>query len=307
MLSNIAGRVRRTAADAFILFLLPGFAALLPWSLGFALLKRCARSPRLYREATEPAWAAAREHCPGSDEKKWKYHYRLLRLVDHVDSYLTLLRGERWWRRHIDQYGEWPESRDARVFLTYHWGAGHWIWRRLRAQGFNARFLVKRVQGQALGYGRVSHWYGKFRAWAIRRIGSDGPLFIGGSGDAVNRELHAGGSIVGMLDLPASPTQRAMEMGLLDGRARFPLGLAHLAVGAGAGISLFSAGLDPGSGRRKLWIENLPAGVSAEETMRCYIAHLDQRLRAMPEFWQIWREAPLIFVATDAASTGQAL
>jgi hypothetical protein len=300
-------RLRRVAADAFTLFLLPVSVVLLPWSLGFRVLKCFARCERLYHEAVEPAWIAARVHCPGSDEKMWKYRFRLLRLVDQADSYLTLLRGGRWWQRRIDEHGEWPTAVGARVFLTYHWGAGHWIWQRLHAQGFDAWFLARRVHGRALGMSRLSHTYGRFRAWAICRIGSRGPLFVGGSRDLLRQALDAGDSLVGMLDLPAGAQQNAIETTLLDGHVRFPLGLASLAVESGVPVTLFSAGLDLANGRRQLWMETLPAGMNVDEIMRRYVAHLDERLRAMPEFWQIWREASLMFVDADTSSARQAL
>ncbi len=289
-------RLRRVFADALTLYLLPGFVALLPWSLGFWVLKHCARSKGLYREAVEPAWAAARAHCPGCDEDMWKYRFRLLRLVDHADVYLTLFRGKRWRQRYIAQSGTWPESGRAHVLLTYHWGAGNWIWPLLRERGFDAYFLAQRAQGRALGLTRASHWFGGFRGWALRRIGSRGALFTGGSADAVFAVLRSGGSVVGMLDLPAREKQAAVQCPLLDGQVRFPFGLARLGSETSAQTAVFSFGLDFDTGRRDLRIETLPPGLSPDEVLQRYAAHLDARLRAAPEAWQIWREAPAIFV-----------
>ena len=296
---GMLNRLRRAAADAFTLYLLPGVVALLPWSWGFALLKVCARSERLYRDAVEPAWAAAREHCPDCDEKLWKSRFRLLRLVDHADVYLTLLRGARWRQRHVVESGVWPEL-GACVFLTYHWGAGNWVWSMLRSRGFDAYFLAQRAQGRSLGLTRLSHWFGAFRAWALGRIGSRGAIFTGGSADAVISALRSGNSVVGMLDLPARPQQAAAQFPLLDGRVRFPLGLARLGVEVPVRIALFSFELDFATGQRTLRIETLPPGLPAAEVLQRYVAHLDARLRAAPEAWQIWREAPAMFV-TDAA------
>lgn len=292
-------RLRRAFSDALTLFVIPALAALLPWRLGFAWLRRLARQEWLYREAVEPAWAAARPYCPGVDPDLWKYRFRLLRLVDHTDSYLTLLRSTGWWLRQIQQSGQWPDSQGARVFLTYHWGAGQLIWRLLRTHGFDAFFLARRAQGRALGQGRVSHWYGHFRAWAIRRVGSRGPLFVGGSTQTLLRTLHSAGSVVGMLDLAARTGQRTASINLLDRHATFPLGLAETALRCHADITLFSAGIDIASGRRVLHIENLPTGTPLDEVMSSYAAHLDRRLHSEPAFWQIWREAPAIFVGPD--------
>jgi hypothetical protein len=300
-------RLHNLLADALMLYALPASIAVLPWALGFRLLKWIARRESLYRLAVEPAWEAAREHAQGCDEREWKARFRLLRLVDNVDSYLVLLRGTRWWSRQIEQQGDWPVEEGGRVFLTYHWGAGNWIWRSLRARGFRAYFLARRAEGRALGITRLSHWYGDFRAWAIMHIGSRGPWFVGGRREDLLLELRGGASVVGMLDLAALGGQQAIECSLLDGRVRFPCGLADLAAQAGRPITLFSAGLDANTGRRKLRIENLAAGASIEEVMRRYTAHLDARLREDPEFWQLWREAPRIFVEPRELARTQAL
>jgi hypothetical protein len=147
---------------------------------------------------------------------------------------------------------------------------------------------------------RLSHWFGAFREWALGRIGSRGAIFIGGSADAVISALRGGNSVVGMLDLPARPQQAAAQFPLLDGQVRFPLGLARLGVELPVQLALFSFALDFATGQRTLRIETLPAGLPAAEVLQRYVAHLDARLRAAPEAWQIWREAPAMFV-TDAA------
>ena len=288
-------RLRNLLADGVMLYALPAAIALLPWPLGFRLLRRLARIESLYPLAVEPAWQAARQYLPDLDEREFKSRFRLLRLVDQVDTYLTLLRSTRWWKRQIDAHGGWPAATAGRVFLTFHWGAGHWIWRGMHAHGFGAYFLARRAAGRALGITRLSHWYGSFRAWAIVRIGSRGPWFAGGSKERLRDELRRGASVVGMLDLCAAAGQRSIDLPLLDRRVRFPCGLAELAVQTGVPVTLFSAGLDPDSGRRQLWMENLPAGIAVEEVMARYAAHLQQRLRDAPQFWQVWREAPAIF------------
>lgn len=289
-------RLRNLLADACALYALPLFVSLLPWTLGFRLLKWFARRDWLYPAVVEPAWEVARQYFPDCDEKIWKTRFRLLRLVDHADSYLTLLRGARWWERRIELHGDWPAA-GPRVFLTYHWGGGQWIWRGLRAHGFDAYFVAQRAQGRALGITRLSHWYGDFRAWAIRRIGSRGPWFVGGSKERLRQALQSGASVVGMLDLPAAPQQRAAETSLLGRCVRFPLGLARLAVETGLPVTLFSAAFDPETGRRLLWIENLQPAISVDEVMHRYAEHLEARLRAYPEYWQLWRVAPSMFCA----------
>jgi hypothetical protein len=301
-------RLRNATADALMLFVVPCCVALLPWRIGFAVLKHLARCERLYRLSVDPAWDAARAHCPGSDEREWKYRFRLLRLVDHVDVYLALLRGKRWRDRHVRETGHWPAPGPC-VFLTYHWGTGNFIWPRLRELGFVAHFIARRASGRALGMTRLSYWFGHFRARALRRCAGAAPIFTGASAGEIVSALDAGHSVVGMLDLPARPDQPAVEVPLLAGQARFPLGLARIASSRGLPVILLSCGLDFENGRRDIRIEPLTAQLAEDAVIARYAAHLDARLREQPAAWQIWREAPAMFVtaATGADAPAQGL
>jgi hypothetical protein len=295
-METLIGRVRNVLADALMLFVLPLSIALLPWALGFRLLKWVARRESVYRLAVDPAWEAAKRHLGDHNEREWKTRFRLLRLVDHVDVYLTLLRGRNWRARNIAEAGSWPAP-GACVFLTYHWGAGNWIWPRLREQGFDACFVMQRPQGRSHGLTRLSHGFAHLRVWCMRRAGSGGVVFTGGSSGEVAAALRGGRSVVGMLDLPARAEQRSEQVDLLDGRVTIPTGLARIGAENEMPIALFSMGLDFESGRRDLRVESLPANLSVQQIAERYAAHLDARLRAAPEAWQIWREAPAMFVA----------
>src|ERR1700719_520109 len=98
MAARRAGIVGRAFADALCLYLIPFAAAVLPWRLGFALLKRLAGWSFLHRDSVESLWAGAAPFFADADPRQWKYRARLLLLVEHTDTYLTLLRSDRWWR-----------------------------------------------------------------------------------------------------------------------------------------------------------------------------------------------------------------
>lgn len=295
MVASRSGRFARAWNDALCLYLIPLTAALLPWRWGFAWLKRLSRVEFLYRDSVASLWSGAAPYFAGADAREWQRRARLLLLVEHTDTWLTLLRSDRWWRRHVRVDGAFPSADRADLLLTYHWGTGNWIWRVLRAHGIGAFFLARRPHGRSLGMTRLSHWYGRLRGWSLRRIGSDGVIFTGDSADAIRQALAANASIVGMLDLGVREGQRALAGRLLGRPVRLPFGLVRIARELGAAVTLFSVGLDWHSGSRDLRIEIVPAA-DVDATMDAYIRHLDARLRRAPEAWQMWHEAHAIFV-----------
>ncbi|SFN52872.1 hypothetical protein [Dokdonella immobilis] len=294
--------LKRNGADLINLFVLPILIALLPWRIGFAVLRFMARHDRSHNAAIEQAWLAAAPHCPGEDAANWKWRFRLLRLLERVDTWLVFLRSSRWWARHIDRDGEWPRERGPFVMLTYHWGGGQWIWRQLQEQGMPAHFIARRAHANDLGAGRVALWYARVREWGITRHGNRDIIFTGGSRRRIDEVMGAGGSVVGMMDLPPAAHQKTIEQPLLDGVVRIPLGLANLAAEVAASVLLFHCSFDIGTGRRKLKLLTLPAGCPAEEIGRQYLAELDRCLRRESAFWQLWPTAPLMFVAMPSRS-----
>lgn len=289
----MSGRWRRNLSDATWLFALPLVTALMPWRLGFALLRRVAAAGHGYGDAVEAAWQQARTHCPGQDETSFRRDLRLLLLLDRCDSCLVLSRGPRWWRRQIDVHGDGLDALHAGLLLNSHWGAGSWIWRLLAEGGISAHFLARRAGVGDIGHGRVSRWFLAWREWALRRAGCAGVIFTGGSRDTLRATWAAGDSVLGMLDLPAAEGRRHIDVRLLERNARFPLGLAALALESGASISLIACGIDTDSGRRQLYTEALPAGLDVDGVMRRYAAFVDRRIRDQPALWQMWPQARL--------------
>ena len=292
--------IRRNIGDLFLLFLVPCFVAVLPWSLGFPLLRFLARHDKSHPDPVEQAYSAAKRYCEPADAEDWKWRFRLLRLLERVDAWLILLRPASWWRRQIDQVGEWPLESGPCVFLTNHWGGGQWIWRPLSEHGFKASFIARRAEVGDLGAGRIALWFARVREFGMRRTGGLGPIFTGGSGAKVVKALQCGESVVGMLDLPAQPHQTSALRPLLGGQVHFPVGLARLAVFNAVPIVLYSCAFDVATGRRSLRVETLPIDSDVETIATRYMEHLDRCLQQDSAFWQLWSLAPLMF--TDDVS-----
>lgn len=289
------GRIRRSVSDLFGLFVVPAVLALLPWPVTYRVLKSFAARTASFRDEADVAWNVMREYAGHCDERAWKMRYKLVRWVERVDTYLVLVRGTAWWLSQVDRQGEWPRAGAPGLLLTCHWGAGHWLWRCLQSVGVRAYFLARRPQVADLGVSRVALWYGALRSRSFTRIGSLGPIFTGGSHARMQDAFASGCSVVGMLDLPAQGSRSTRRVRLLGHEAILRCGLVELARDAAVDVALVSCGLDIESGRRRLIMEKLPAGLTIEETMARYAAHLDARLRETPEHWMMWHEARAIF------------
>ena len=293
---------RRNGADLIHLFLVPILIALLPWKIGFRLLKRMARRGYGDGPGVERAWQAARAHLPEQDVGEWKSRFLLLQLVERVDTWLVLLRSARWWSGQIDQTGDWPVHAGPFVILTFHWGGGQWIWRQLRQAGIPAHFLARRPQVADLGAGRLAIWFARVREFGLVRQSGCKVIFTGGSSALIRDALQQRHSVVGMLDLPAGENQASVRRPLLDGEVAIPFGLLRVAVETGADLLMFSCALDLDSGRRSLHIVTLPAATDVQTAATCYVDHLDQCLRRESAFWQVWGSAPSMFVSPPGKS-----
>lgn len=296
--AGLADRTRRAASDTLGLFVVPALLALLPWALTFRLLRLLAARTHSFRNEADAAWNIARDFVEHPDERAFKTTYKLTRWIERVDSYLTLLRSTRWWLARTDIRGEWPDAGMPCLFLTYHWGAGHWVWKCLDANGFRAYFLARRPQVADMGVSRIALWYGRFRSWGFSRIGSLGPLFTGGSMERMRGAFAQGEHVVGMLDLPPDGSASARPVTLLGRPAVLPGRLVESWKGTDIGFALIRCSFDLATGRRQLAIEALARTMSADEVFAIYVKRLDDCLQQAPALWMMWHEAPAMFVGT---------
>jgi hypothetical protein len=292
--------VKRNGEDLIILFVIPIFIALLPWSIGFRLLRKMARHERSHSANVNQAWEMAKAHFPDENEEDWKWRYRLLRLVERVDAWLVLIRPRRWWSKRIVQNGEFPKADGPHVFLSYHWGGGQWIWSQLVQYGFPTHLISRRAGTADLGAGRLSLLLGRARLRGIRRLGGLEVIFLGGAKGPVRDALAQGHHLLGMQDMPAGAWETALRRPVLDGEVAFPFGLARLAIEANASIVLLSFAFDVSTGVRTLNVKPLPRDADIETVATHYVRHLDECLREESAFWQIWSLAPLLFVQRES-------
>lgn len=288
--------LKRNGADLINLFVVPVLIALLPWPIGFRVLKWMARRDSGRIVAIEQAWQAAQSHLFQQDAAEWKWRFRLLQLLERVDVWLVLLRSSRWWKARIRQTGTWPQNPGPALLLTFHWGGGQWVWRQLHEHGIKAHFVARRAQATDLGAGRAALWYAKVRQYALRHQGSEPVIFAGGSSKRIRGAFDAGHCVVGMLDLPAPEGHATLQRPLLDGTIAIPFGLAKLAIESSVPVILFSCAFDIKNGNRVLHIESVTKDANLDGVASRYVEHLGLCLEQESAFWQLWSSASRMFV-----------
>ncbi|MFC5500518.1 hypothetical protein ACFPOE_23450 [Caenimonas terrae] len=294
-MSAALGRLRTEARDLAELVLLPGIASLLPWSIGFRLLRRLAEVARPYSDAGRSALAQAHSRGWVGDAAHWTRVRRLVTLVDHADLYLARTRSDRWMARHMDVEGSWLPPGQPGIIFTFHWGAGMWGLRHARASGLRAHALVAPLDGAQFAGRRVLLAYARARTAEVARALGCPTLDISSSLRPVLQALRRGEQVVAAVDVPADLVSASQEVELLGMTARVPRGLLRLAVDQRVPVTVYLTGLKPASGRRFLRIHQLGVHDSVDTLAAQVFGHLDRAIREDPPSWHFWGEAERVF------------
>ncbi|QXL83548.1 hypothetical protein [Comamonas sp. NLF-1-9] len=291
-------RLRTELRDLVELVLAPGLAAVLPWRWCFALFRRLATLPWLYRAGCAQALAQAQalgQVAPGQ-ETAWLATRRLVTLVDHADHWLALTRSDAFMRRHLRLQGQWPAPDEAAVCLTFHWGAGMWALRHAGQAGLQAHALVAAMQGTPFAGRGVLRRYALARTASVGRALGHAPLVVSASLRPVVRALRQRQQVFAAVDVPADQVDASLIVTLCGRQARVPKGLLRLAVDMQVPVAVYLTGFDLATGRRELQIVRLGPHADVQSLADAVFAHLQSALARNGAFWHFWAEAPRFFV-----------
>ncbi len=133
----------RELGDALEFFVIPFLLALLPWWLGFRLVHWVAYLPfynagvaRCFDNAVELG-LASRAH-----KAEWVRACRASQLVDIVDIYLCLFRGNRFLDRYVQTNFDDKGLQQQLLVSFPHYGAGLWLYRYLHRLGLRSNLLI---------------------------------------------------------------------------------------------------------------------------------------------------------------------
>lgn len=246
-------------------------------------------SGTLFRQETEAALSRRRLVSAEPDAEAWKRAYRLVRLVDHADLFLSLFRGDQWLRKHVDVEGAWPQGNGPVIAITFHWGAGMWALRHMQSQGRNASVLVRGIDRDSFSGGWLRYQMARLRLREVTRAsGSRIVLSDKNSLYEMKRKLSSGISIIGLMDVPAGDARHYLSGDLLGRKAHFPRGLLYLAVHGKVPVVVYSMGINRQNGRRTLRIGPPLQFSSEEELLGLLTVQLDELLRLDSPAWHQW-------------------
>ena len=278
---------RMAGRDAAELFVWPMLAALLPWPVAFRMIRMIARRAWFYETDARTAFETARTRLGANDEDDWVTRYCFMRLMDHVDLYLSLTRGGSCLEKRLIRHGEWPGDRPF-VGMTFHWGGGIFALRSMRlATGPVAGVAI--VLDKAAYRGRpLLYAYLRLRNFETARVIGGGLNFTGGAARRFVSALQRGISICGLFDVPPLPKVKSRRTKFLGAHAVFPTGAIRLAAAHRVPLVIFRSMVDPVSGIREIWIE--PAATVFNESIlfEYAVKLLEAAVRAQPAAWHMW-------------------
>lgn len=291
--------LRRELRDLLELVLIPGTVALLPWALGFRVLRFISRHSWPYRGLGDDALAQIMAVQPPPDPQTWRGEYRLTQIVELTDYWLSSLRSDRWLERHLRVEGEWPE-RGPFIALGFVWGnAGFWCLRQLGAAGLKRALVYRPVEAEERDSGWVRYHYFRARMRHFHRAAGGPGVPTGGAWERIQelfREQHA---IVVVADAPPLGAHSTLDIRLLGRPAQFRTGILRLVVESGVPVVMYSVRLDRDTGQRILRVQEPIQPRDVEQLAAAAAGQLDRLLREDSAGWAYWTGADGFFVDVD--------
>lgn len=288
---NVTGCLnRRSVRELVELVWLPGLAMLLPWWLCFPIFRWLSGMERLYWGETQAAISAASAQGLVLDPVGWARAYRLMRLVDHADLYLSRFRGRRWMQRNVViGKGDWPVGQGPFLAITFHWGSGLWGLRHMQSGGRSCAVLVRDIPSNQFVGRPVLAWYAAFRTRETARAGGGGVIYASSTSlSRIRRQFRGGGNVVALLDVPPEPGQKSLMCNFFGRSAVFPRGLMHLAVSEKMPVVVYDVSLDRVTGKRVLNIDNLGSIGNEKDLLTLLVSRLEAMIRNDPASWHHW-------------------
>ncbi len=293
---------RKRGREVVELFLLPLFAALLPWPLSRRLLRLLSRFPGWYWPEAAPALAHAAQAGFAPDPEAFARRLRWRLLIEHMDGFLVpLRRRRRYIARYVRVDGDPLPERGPVLFVGTHYGCGYWLPPTLRERGLPLNIVAPQLGPLLIHSSLLENLYVRMRHWLLARAAGRPMIYRGNAAQAIGELLQNGEATFGLCDMPTRRPD-AIEVELAGMPTRLAQNMFELAARAGAPVYLFSSDTELETGLRRIRFTRLP-DVSPERQVRQFAAMLDRLIHADPTGWRFWSIAPSFFRLPGADST----
>jgi len=275
------------------LFVLPGVGALLPWPLTLRLMRFLSRWRGWYIAEVSAATEMAHRFGVAPDAEAFSRRLRWRLMIDAVDGYLVVLRGQRYQKRWLRTHGDALPERGPVMFIGTHHGCGYWFLPYLRDCGLPMNVIAPRLDPLLAKLAFHERVYARMRHRLIA-FAAGRPLVYRGNASAGLSELLAAGEIgFGLADMPTNRPD-AVPVQIAGHPTHLAQNLFELAEKLAVPVYLFSSDTDLGTGERHLYFEHLRAGTPEERTRR-FGELLDELVRRDPSGWRFWPIAQSFF------------
>jgi len=271
------------------LIVLPALAVIMPWRLFFRLARVVSRFSWLFKVETQQAVAGAQQTGLFVADKVWCRHYRMYKIIDAVDPWLSRFRSDTWMVRHIDVFGEWPENTPF-IANSMHFGAGFWALRHIRVNACPISLIMRPFDEWQKAFSWPMQVYLKAYEKAVLRAQGAAVTYTGkGFTERFKASLAAGNNQLSMIDVPKGKNINAFHVEFLGRPTYFVNGVVALAKQLDRPVVPYVMIVDFKTGRRQLHI-GIPIAQesSLKESIQELAAFFDPFIRHDSAAWQLW-------------------
>jgi phosphatidylinositol dimannoside acyltransferase len=280
--------------EIWMFIVVPGIAALLPWSLGWRWLRWWAqRDGGPFDEAARAAISVVRTHLPIADERAFAEKIRLMWLIDYCDFMASVMHRRRSWLPwHVRVVGAWPKSGGFMAVGVHH-SPCYFLFRSLAQANLDCMTIATNFDRSEYQKHPVRYWYGCLRFWDMSRVGRRPIAYRPGIKPMLNKALTEGAGVLGLVDLPPRLAPRGQRhVRFLDQDLSLPDGIVKVAQEAGVPVVPFWVEFDAEFYTRRFCIGEALDPNDVDGTLGALAKILDRQIRSAPEAWFFWPELP---------------
>ena len=221
---------------------------------------------------------------------------RLTRVIDFADPWLSLMRGDTWFRRHVKVTAEPRAPGQGALFVIFHFGGGWWMSRYFRLIGERISIIMFRGFAGRSASDRLAQAFGMMRMKWIERI-CRSPLIVTNEGGVKQKMCEVwrrGDHIYIASDIPAVLVRGTVGVPFFGSTGYFPLRPFVLAAEQKVPVYMLVAAWDAETLQPTLNICELH-GATPHEQLATLVAKHEALMRARPGAWHLWGEWPLFF------------